>query len=135
MKYWRKPLDYDQVKIPRGEVIIIAERCKGCAFCVEFCPKDVLAMSDTFNSKGYHPPYVVKHGECVNCNLCEMICPEFAIYSVSVNGDVAISDEKPEEHFQEGVASDETAKTNKDSGEKTQEHSVEVAASTKGGDK
>jgi len=24
----------------------------------------------------------VKDGECVNCNLCEMICPDFAIYSV-----------------------------------------------------
>ena len=29
-----------------------------------------------------HPPEVVKHGECVNCNLCEMICPDFAIFSV-----------------------------------------------------
>jgi formate hydrogenlyase subunit 6/NADH:ubiquinone oxidoreductase subunit I len=25
---------------------------------------------------------VVKHGECVNCNLCEMICPDFAIFSL-----------------------------------------------------
>jgi 2-oxoglutarate ferredoxin oxidoreductase subunit delta len=25
---------------------------------------------------------VTKQGECVNCNLCEIICPEFAIYSV-----------------------------------------------------
>jgi 2-oxoglutarate ferredoxin oxidoreductase subunit delta len=24
---------------------------------------------------------VTKQGECVNCNLCEIICPEFAIYS------------------------------------------------------
>ncbi len=85
MKYWRKPLDLDQVKIPRGEVFIIAERCKGCAFCVEYCPKDVLVMSDEFNRKGYHPPKVVKHGECVNCSLCEMICPDFAIFSVELN--------------------------------------------------
>ena len=26
---------------------------------------------------------IVKAGECVNCNLCEMICPEFAIFSVA----------------------------------------------------
>jgi 2-oxoglutarate ferredoxin oxidoreductase subunit delta len=39
-------------------------------------------MSKAFNRKGYHPPEVVKHGECVNCNLCEMICPEFAIFSI-----------------------------------------------------
>jgi 2-oxoglutarate ferredoxin oxidoreductase subunit delta len=83
MKYWRKPLDIEQVKVPHGEVRILADRCKGCGFCVEFCPKDVLAMSEEFNRKGYHPPKVVKHGECVNCNLCEMICPDFAIFSVT----------------------------------------------------
>ena len=83
MRYWRKPLDLDQVKIPHGDVVIIDDRCKGCGFCVEYCPKDVLIMSERFNKKGYHPPEVVKHGECVNCNLCEMICPEFAIFSVA----------------------------------------------------
>ena len=40
-------------------------------------------MSEEFNRKGYHPPKVVKSGECVNCNLCEMICPDFAIFSVA----------------------------------------------------
>ena len=85
MKYWRKPLDLDQVKIPHGEVRIIKDRCKGCGFCVEYCPKDVLVMSKEFNRKGYHPPEVVKHGECVNCNLCEMICPDFAIFCVDAD--------------------------------------------------
>ena len=84
MKYWRTPLDHDQVKIPRGEVHIIEDRCKGCGFCVEYCPKEVLVLSEEFNKKGYHPPKVVKSGECVNCNLCEMICPDFAIFSVAV---------------------------------------------------
>ncbi len=84
MKLWRKPLDFDEVKVPRGEVHIIVDRCKGCEFCVEFCPKHVLIMSNEFNAKGYHPPKVNKPEECVNCNLCGMICPEFAIYSVAV---------------------------------------------------
>lgn len=85
MKYWRKPLDLDQVTVPHGDVMIITERCKGCGFCVEYCPKGVLELSEEFNSKGYHPPKVVKHGECVNCNLCEMICPDFAIFSVELS--------------------------------------------------
>jgi 2-oxoglutarate ferredoxin oxidoreductase subunit delta len=106
MKYWRKPLDYDQVTIPVGEVVIIADRCKGCGFCVEYCPKDVLVLSDDFNKKGYHPPKVVKEGECVNCNLCEMICPDFAIYSVEV-GD-GQSAEASGESTEPGAAQAET---------------------------
>ena len=82
MKYWRTPLDTDRVKIPTGEVHIIRERCKGCSFCVEYCPKDILVLSDEFNSKGYHPPIVTNPEDCVHCQLCEMLCPEFAIYVV-----------------------------------------------------
>lgn len=82
MRYWRRPLDADRVRAPLGEVRILIDRCKGCQFCVEYCPRDVLVMSKTFNRKGYHVPEVVKSGACVNCNLCEVICPEFAIFSV-----------------------------------------------------
>jgi 2-oxoglutarate ferredoxin oxidoreductase subunit delta len=96
MKYWRKPLDIDKMKVPRGEVCIIVDRCKGCAFCVEYCPKDVLEMSEEFNIKGYHPPKVVKTGLCVNCKLCEMICPEFAIFSLQVE-DEGSSNGNPKE--------------------------------------
>ena len=70
--------------------MIIADRCKGCAFCVEYCPKDVLVMSEDFNVKGYHPPEIVVEGECVNCNLCEMICPDFAIFCVPAGDPVAV---------------------------------------------
>jgi 2-oxoglutarate ferredoxin oxidoreductase subunit delta len=84
MRYWRKPLDLGEVKIPHGEVRIVRDRCKGCGFCVEYCPKGVLVMSKEFNRKGYHPPEVVKTGECVNCNLCGMICPDYAIFSVAL---------------------------------------------------
>ena len=85
MKLWRQPLDADRVQPTRGDVLILEDRCKGCEFCVEYCPCDVLVMSKAFNRKGYHPPEVVKHGECVNCNLCEMICPEFAIFSIDAS--------------------------------------------------
>lgn len=95
MKYWRTPLDRDQLTVPRGDVRILRDRCKGCGFCIEYCPRAVLARSDDFNRKGYHFPVVVKPGLCVNCNLCEMLCPDFAIYSVAVpqNGATAASTE------------------------------------------
>lgn len=91
MKYWRKPLDLDRITVPHGTVVIIEDRCKGCEFCVEYCPKDVLKMSTEFNRKGYHPPEVVLEGECVNCNLCEMICPDFAIYCVPAEAETGAS--------------------------------------------
>jgi len=58
---------------------VIKDRCKGCGFCVEFCPRQVLKESTEFNRKGYHPVYAANESECLACGLCEMICPEFAI--------------------------------------------------------
>ena len=54
--------------------------CKGCCICAEFCPTGVLAMSERINKQGYHPPEVVKISACHGCRLCELICPEFAIF-------------------------------------------------------
>jgi 2-oxoglutarate ferredoxin oxidoreductase subunit delta len=64
----------------RGVVVIRAERCKGCGFCVEYCPTDVLAMSSAFTTKGYHPPEIARPDACSGCDLCGMYCPDFAIY-------------------------------------------------------
>ncbi len=80
MKFWRQPLDQDQIQIPHGIIHIIEERCKGCGFCVEFCPRTVLVMSKQTNAKGYHPPEVVDAEACSNCGLCTLLCPDFAIY-------------------------------------------------------
>ncbi len=74
-------MDSDTILQPKGTVNIIVERCKGCSFCIEYCPKEVLVMSDNFNKKGYHYPEILKTGLCVNCGLCSNICPEFAIFS------------------------------------------------------
>jgi len=82
MEFWRVPLDTNEIEIIRGIVYIIDERCKGCGYCIEFCPKHFLDFSKEFNSKGYHPPVTINPDDCVNCHYCEIICPEFAIYSV-----------------------------------------------------
>ena len=80
MTYWRQPLDRDRIQVPHGIVHIIEERCKGCGFCVEFCPQDVLIMSEHTNAKGYHPPKLIDDSRCINCGLCALLCPDFAIY-------------------------------------------------------
>lgn len=64
----------------KGNIHIDRERCKGCGFCVEYCPRDVLELSKDFNGKGYHPPEIIDEDECCYCQLCESICPEFAIF-------------------------------------------------------
>lgn len=76
--FWRTPLDSKEIKKIKGEVIIIEDLCKGCAFCVEFCPTGSLEISDKLNSKGYHPPLFIPDN-CTGCGFCERVCPEFAI--------------------------------------------------------
>ena len=83
MKFWRVPLDLQEIEISHGVVHILEDRCKGCGYCIEFCPRAVIEFSTHFNEKGYHPPAVKKPDDCVNCHYCEIICPEFAIYSVA----------------------------------------------------
>jgi 2-oxoglutarate ferredoxin oxidoreductase subunit delta len=69
-------------KKPRGLVTINTELCKGCGFCIEFCPSGVLEVSAQFNSKGYHPPHAVRPDACTGCDLCGMYCPDFAIFGI-----------------------------------------------------
>jgi 2-oxoglutarate ferredoxin oxidoreductase subunit delta len=82
LRLWRKPLDAEKITIPKGKVHIIKDRCKGCGFCVEFCPRDVLEISEEFNQRGVHPPKVKDESKCVLCGFCEAVCPDFAIFAV-----------------------------------------------------
>ena len=66
----------------RGEVVIEVERCKGCSFCVEFCPTHALELDSGFNKKGYHPPVLVREEDCTGCGLCGLYCPDFAIFGM-----------------------------------------------------
>ena len=84
MRFWRTPLDDERFTRPRGRIFVIVERCKGCGFCVEYCPRRVLQISSGYNKKGYHYPEPIREDACVDCDLCESLCPEFAIYSESV---------------------------------------------------
>jgi len=70
-----------EMKVSRGEVHIIENLCKGCGFCVTFCPMGVLELSTRFNVKGYHFVEVKDPDNCINCEFCGIICPDFAIWS------------------------------------------------------
>ncbi|MBS3735554.1 MAG: ferredoxin family protein [Candidatus Bipolaricaulota bacterium] len=64
----------------QGYLYIREDYCKGCGYCIEFCPQEVLEESEGFNEKGYHPPEPTAIDKCVNCGFCSIICPDFAIW-------------------------------------------------------
>ena len=81
----RKYLTSKVPERPRGKVYVINDRCKGCGFCIEFCPEEVLKESEDYNVKGYHPPVLEEDPPgkmCINCGFCTLVCPDFAIYSI-----------------------------------------------------
>ena len=67
----------------KGMVTIEADRCKGCAICVDACPEDILVLSTAvFNKKGYRPIEVTEMERCTGCTLCAIVCPDvvFTVY-------------------------------------------------------
>lgn len=73
--------DAKRWKVPQGYVYVSDDICKGCGFCIEYCPRKVLVAAKRFNAKGYHPPEVVDADACVMCGFCELVCPDFAIWT------------------------------------------------------
>ncbi len=63
----------------KGMISIDPERCKGCALCIEFCPKKSIVISDRLNMKGYFIATFVDGKECTGCATCAVMCPEVAI--------------------------------------------------------
>lgn len=37
----------------KGSITIDQERCKGCLFCIEYCPRKSIFLSAKLNMKGY----------------------------------------------------------------------------------
>lgn len=66
-------------KAIRGVVFVKREVCKGCAYCIEFCPNHCLEFAREFNAKGYHYPVMAHPEKCSGCDMCGSYCPDFAI--------------------------------------------------------
>ncbi len=47
--------------------------CKGCGICIGMCPTKVLEFDENLKAK------VVYLEKCINCKLCELLCPELAV--------------------------------------------------------
>ena len=71
------------LNLDRKPMIVIDEKlCKGCSICIHFCPKHVLELSKEVNSYGYYMPSVVEGADCSDCQQCQLLCPDFAIFIV-----------------------------------------------------
>ena len=64
-----------------GATFLKTEQCKGCGFCIQFCPSGALDFSEEFNRKGYHYPVMVHDDKCNGCDLCGLYCPDFAFFA------------------------------------------------------
>ena len=62
-----------------AEIKVVAERCKSCGYCIKFYPKNVLALGQKVNSKGYEYVEAIHMQDCIACCMCGRICPDGAI--------------------------------------------------------
>ena len=61
-------------------IIIDSKLCKGCDICIATCPKKVYSKSDKVNTKNVYLPFPENEEACTKCGLCEVSCPDQAIY-------------------------------------------------------
>lgn len=54
--------------------LVSADRCTGCNICVAVCPTNV------FEPIAAGPPRLARQNDCQTCFMCELYCPEDALY-------------------------------------------------------
>ncbi len=83
--------------------LILEDRCNGCNTCVDVCPTLVLDATDGV-------PVIARIDACQTCYMCEVYCPQDAIY--------VASDQFAVEHVtrEEVLASDQLGKIRHDHG-------------------
>ena len=62
------------------KLVINPKWCKGCGICVEFCPKKVLELK-------HEKVRIADEEACILCGLCELRCPDYAIYINETEGE------------------------------------------------
>lgn len=70
-----QPAEHVEAHVRRapGRRYIYKRWCKGCGICVAFCPQHVFALGEDGRAE------VVQPEACTNCELCDRLCPDFAI--------------------------------------------------------
>lgn len=57
---------------------IESEKCKGCCYCIDVCPKEAIKTLGRSNKKGYD--YVeINEAACNGCGTCYIVCPDCCV--------------------------------------------------------
>lgn len=51
------------------------EWCKGCGYCVKFCPKGAVQIGQELNRAGFCH-VVLDESKCISCGVCRLMCPD-----------------------------------------------------------
>ena len=82
----RQPSSRPRIK-KHYRVEVDEKLCKGCYFCVRFCPMGVFVRSNAIGELGYNLAEVEFPEKCTGCKACLLFCPDMA---------VAVEEEKEE---------------------------------------
>ncbi len=59
---------------------IDVERCKGCGYCINACPKK--ALSKVIVEGKLYPSVEVDYSKCIACGICYQVCPDY-VFSIT----------------------------------------------------
>lgn len=68
----------------KDKIVVDSTLCKGCGFCVKYCPKEAVALGEDINAYGYK--FAVAQEGCIACGICALMCPDAAISVYKAEG-------------------------------------------------
>jgi 2-oxoglutarate ferredoxin oxidoreductase subunit delta len=81
LKSKRTPILKPPTPQKKYEIIINSEQCDGCQICIEFCPKNLLQLSENkCNSRMLHYVEIINSEDCLGCKQCERLCPTASLF-------------------------------------------------------
>ncbi len=75
-----KEMEAISTKMEKANFHIFPEFCKGCGLCKEKCPNQTLVWSEKLGVYGTPTVKPKDEDSCIACLICEMVCPDGAIY-------------------------------------------------------
>jgi 2-oxoglutarate ferredoxin oxidoreductase subunit delta len=71
-------IDRREEKKNMRKIVLNTERCKACQYCVHFCPKGAVVLTNSFNKLGYKI-IAIDEDKCIGCGTCTIMCPDNVI--------------------------------------------------------